>query len=66
MSKPSSTMRRRAIDSKRRVREFKMIAKGLASKDHPILAHIIPIRRCNLSCDTATSMTISPSLCRWR
>ena len=27
-----------------------MIAKGLASTDHPILAHIIPIRRCNLSC----------------
>ena len=28
-----------------------MIAKGLASTDHPILAHIIPIRRCNLSCN---------------
>jgi len=27
-----------------------MIAKGVASTDHPILAHIIPIRRCNLSC----------------
>lgn len=27
-----------------------MIAKGLASTDHPILAHLIPIRRCNLSC----------------
>jgi MoaA/NifB/PqqE/SkfB family radical SAM enzyme len=27
-----------------------MIAKGLTSTDHPILAHIIPIRRCNLSC----------------
>ena len=27
-----------------------MIAKGLASKNHPILAHLIPIRRCNLSC----------------
>ena len=27
-----------------------MIAKGLASTDHPILAHIIPMRRCNLSC----------------
>jgi MoaA/NifB/PqqE/SkfB family radical SAM enzyme len=27
-----------------------MIAKGLVSTDHPILAHIIPIRRCNLSC----------------
>jgi MoaA/NifB/PqqE/SkfB family radical SAM enzyme len=27
-----------------------MIAKGLADKDHPILAHVIPMRRCNLSC----------------
>ena len=27
-----------------------MIAKGLRSTDHPILAHIIPTRRCNLSC----------------
>jgi MoaA/NifB/PqqE/SkfB family radical SAM enzyme len=27
-----------------------MIAKGLASTDHPILAHVIPMRRCNLSC----------------
>ncbi len=34
----------------RRARELRMIAKGLASKDHPILAHIIPMRRCNLSC----------------
>jgi MoaA/NifB/PqqE/SkfB family radical SAM enzyme len=34
----------------RRLREVRMIAKGLLSTDHPILAHIIPIRRCNLSC----------------
>lgn len=27
-----------------------MIAKGLASTKHPLLAHIIPMRRCNLSC----------------
>jgi len=27
-----------------------MILKGLASTDHPVMAHIIPIRRCNLSC----------------
>jgi len=27
-----------------------MIAKGLVSTDHPILAHLIPIRRCNLDC----------------
>ncbi|MDE3165420.1 MAG: radical SAM protein [Acidobacteriota bacterium] len=34
----------------RRLREIQMIAKGLADRDHPILAHIIPMRRCNLSC----------------
>jgi MoaA/NifB/PqqE/SkfB family radical SAM enzyme len=34
----------------RRVREFHMIGKGLASTDHPILAHVIPMRRCNLAC----------------
>ena len=28
-----------------------MIAKGLASTDHPIMAQIIPTRRCNLSCE---------------
>jgi MoaA/NifB/PqqE/SkfB family radical SAM enzyme len=27
-----------------------MIAKGLLFTGHPVLAHIIPIRRCNLSC----------------
>jgi len=27
-----------------------MIAKGLVSTDHPIQVHIIPMRRCNLSC----------------
>ncbi len=34
----------------RRVREFRMIGKGLVSTDHPILAHVIPMRRCNLAC----------------
>jgi MoaA/NifB/PqqE/SkfB family radical SAM enzyme len=33
-----------------RLREWRMIAKGLASRRHPVLAHVIPIRRCNLSC----------------
>ncbi len=27
-----------------------MIAKALAGTDHPILAHVIPMRRCNLAC----------------
>jgi MoaA/NifB/PqqE/SkfB family radical SAM enzyme len=34
----------------RRARELRMIAWGLASTDHPVLAHLIPMRRCNLAC----------------
>src|SRR5271169_1653407 len=34
----------------RRARELRMIAKGLISTGHPVLAHVIPMRRCNLSC----------------
>ena len=33
-----------------RVREIGMIGKGLLSTDHPVLAHVIPMRRCNLAC----------------
>ncbi len=33
-----------------RLRELRMIAKGLVSTRHPIDVHLIPIRRCNLSC----------------
>lgn len=35
---------------KRRLRELKMIAWGAVHTGHPVMAHIIPIRRCNLSC----------------
>ena len=34
----------------RRSRELAMIGKALASTDHPVLAHIIPMRQCNLAC----------------
>jgi MoaA/NifB/PqqE/SkfB family radical SAM enzyme len=40
--------RRRKLD--RRLREAKLLVKGALNTDHPIMAHIIPIRRCNLSC----------------
>jgi len=33
-----------------RIRELRMIAKALLSTKHPILAHVVPIRRCNLDC----------------
>ncbi len=42
--------RRKARAVRTRARELKMIAKALVSTDHPVLAHVIPMRRCNLSC----------------
>src|SRR5262245_53141738 len=38
----------RSVD--RRLREARMFARAMASKGHPILAQIVPIRRCNLAC----------------
>jgi MoaA/NifB/PqqE/SkfB family radical SAM enzyme len=46
----SPSTRRRIRFWNTRVREWLMITRGLASSGHPILAHIIPTRRCNLSC----------------
>ena len=33
-----------------RCREIQMIVRGLVSTKHVLLAHIVPIRRCNLAC----------------
>jgi MoaA/NifB/PqqE/SkfB family radical SAM enzyme len=47
----ADVLRRRAARFRRtRARELWMITKALASKGHPILVHIIPMRRCNLDC----------------
>jgi MoaA/NifB/PqqE/SkfB family radical SAM enzyme len=46
----SLKLRRRIRAVSRRTRELRMIARGLASTDHVVLAHLIPMRRCNLSC----------------
>jgi len=43
-------LRRKMQAGQRRLRELQMIAKGLLSTDHIVQAHIIPMRRCNLSC----------------
>jgi MoaA/NifB/PqqE/SkfB family radical SAM enzyme len=32
------------------LREARLITQGLLSTKHPILAHMVPMRRCNLSC----------------
>jgi MoaA/NifB/PqqE/SkfB family radical SAM enzyme len=34
----------------RRFRQARMLGRAIKSRNHPILAHIIPTRRCNLSC----------------
>ncbi|MEZ4270402.1 MAG: radical SAM protein [Myxococcota bacterium] len=34
----------------RTLRTTRMVVRGLTDTQHPVLAHIIPIRRCNLSC----------------
>src|SRR5579871_2569093 len=46
----ASKLRRGGRALARRMRELRWIAYGAASTSHPIMAHIIPIRRCNLSC----------------
>src|SRR5579871_5069162 len=45
-----TTLRRRAKALHRNVRGAKMAVRALASTEHPLLAHIIPMRRCNLAC----------------
>src|SRR5256885_10549239 len=34
----------------RRLRSVREFVRGLAGTDHPLLVHIIPIRRCNIDC----------------
>lgn len=48
--KASTRARRTLRFINTRLKEWRMIAWGLLSTEHPVLAHVIPIRRCNLSC----------------
>ncbi len=48
---PAGTLIRRKLKAiTRRGRELRMIARALASTQHPVLAHLVAIRRCNLAC----------------
>jgi MoaA/NifB/PqqE/SkfB family radical SAM enzyme len=51
MSVSRTTIRRRLKSFHRNLRGARNIARALVSIDHPLLAHIIPIRRCNLACE---------------
>jgi MoaA/NifB/PqqE/SkfB family radical SAM enzyme len=44
------SLRRTARRCHRVYRETRMVAMALKSPRHPVLAHIVPVRRCNLSC----------------
>ncbi len=44
------TLAQRRKAAARRVRELASIGHALASTSHPYMAHIVPMRRCNLSC----------------
>jgi MoaA/NifB/PqqE/SkfB family radical SAM enzyme len=50
MASTLTNLRRRAKALRRDLRGAAMATRALASTDHPILAHIIPVRRCNLAC----------------
>jgi len=50
MAKTGFRFRKDLRAANRRARELRMILKGVTSRDHPVMAHIIPTRRCNLAC----------------
>jgi MoaA/NifB/PqqE/SkfB family radical SAM enzyme len=45
-----SVLRRDIRAAVRRLRELWTVGWALASTSHPVMAHIVPIRRCNLAC----------------
>jgi MoaA/NifB/PqqE/SkfB family radical SAM enzyme len=45
-----TALRRRLKDIYRNLRGSRKILGALVSTDHPLLAHLIPVRRCNLAC----------------
>ena len=54
-----SSLRRRLDAVQRRVRMARVIAKAIKSRQHPILAQMVPMRRCNLSCSYCNEFDLS-------
>jgi len=50
MVSTQTKLKRRWRAAQRNLRGAKMVTRALLSTDHPLLAHIIPVRRCNLAC----------------
>jgi MoaA/NifB/PqqE/SkfB family radical SAM enzyme len=46
----TTSLHRRLRAAHRRIRHARLVAKALSSVRHPVLAQVVPIRRCNLSC----------------
>lgn len=70
VSKPNPAVRR-AKAAARKLRELAVVAHALASTRHPVMAQIVPMRRCNLSCaycneydNTSTPVPIEEMLAR--
>ena len=47
---PLTSIRRRIRAARRRFREARLVALAFKSDRHSVLAHVVPIRRCNLAC----------------
>src|SRR5437764_2474441 len=50
MASHSTMLRRRFRALRRNLRGVRMVVRAFLRIDHPLLAHIIPVRRCNLAC----------------
>src|SRR5258707_15019609 len=51
MPAPRAKLRRAKVALSRGIHGWSKIAWGFLATDHPLLAHIIPMRRCNLACE---------------
>src|SRR6266853_1716505 len=51
MPSRQTILRRRMKALSRSIRGVRQVVRALVSTEHPLLAHIIPIRRCNLACE---------------
>src|SRR6266568_4738655 len=51
MPSRQTILRRRIKALSRSIRGVREVVRAMISIDHPLLAHIIPIRRCNLACE---------------
>jgi MoaA/NifB/PqqE/SkfB family radical SAM enzyme len=51
MASSRTQLRRRLKGLYRDLRGAREVVRAIVSTDHPFLAHIIPIRRCNLACE---------------